>query len=286
LNKRKLALWSGVVLLSTTLLASCGSKAVDSKSSEPIKVAYNLWVGSSGVFTAEAKDMFKTNGLNVEMVQFASPTEAVQALISGKVDVSLTTLDTAVMLKSTEDKKNPIKAIHISDLSNGADGIVAKSTISSIPDLKGKKIAVTVGAVNHYLLNYALSKNGLKESDVSLVNMAPELTGSAFLSGSVDAAVTWEPFLSEAKAKGGKLLYSTKEASDVIVDVVVTGQTMLDKRPEDLKKLISSFEMGVDYFNKNKKEGIQIVSKTLETDATEVENMLAGVKLVTMEDSY
>jgi NitT/TauT family transport system substrate-binding protein len=151
--------------------------------------------------------------------------------------------------------------------------------------LKGKNVAVTVGAVNHFLLNHAVTEAGMKPSDVNIVNMAPDLTGSTLIAGKVDAAVAWEPFLSEAIAKGNKLLYSSADAPDLIVDVMVTTDSFLKERKEELLKLVEGINLGVDYIAENEAEGTEIAAKVLGTSAESVSEMKKGVKLITFEDS-
>ena len=65
-------------------------------SGKPFTVGYNQWIGSVGVFTAKEKGFFKDAGLDVQMKQFSGPADSVPPLISGKLDASLTTADTAL----------------------------------------------------------------------------------------------------------------------------------------------------------------------------------------------
>ena len=73
------------------------------------------------------------------------------------------------------------------------------STIRSVADLKGKKIALNKGSNVHYLLVKLLEKHGLKYSDVQVVFLPPADARAAFERGSVDAWVIWEPFQSAAE---------------------------------------------------------------------------------------
>jgi NitT/TauT family transport system substrate-binding protein len=250
-----------------------------------LRRSYNLFVGAAGSFIAEAKNLFEEAGVELEFSQINSTAEGLNALIAGKIDVTGTTLDTAVMLKHMEDKENPFKVFYVNDLSHGADGIVANSSVKSVVDLKGKKIAVTIGSVNHYLLNYALSKNGLKETDVKLVNVAADLIVSAYSSGSVDAAVTWEPFLSEARSTGGSIIFSSRETPELIMGVLVTTQKVIDTRAGELKKLIEGLDAGMRYFHTNKQEGFAITAQKLGTTTEKAAEMMEGIKLFTSADS-
>ena len=63
--------------------------------------------------------------------------------------------------------------ILLTDYSAGNDMIVAKPPLRSVEALKGKKVGVELGLVDHLLLETALQKHGLKDGDVTLVNAKP-----------------------------------------------------------------------------------------------------------------
>ena len=85
------------------------------------------------------------------------------------------------------------------------------STIRSVADLKGKRIAYNKGSNVHYFLVKLLEKHGLKYGDVQSVFLAPPDARAAFEKGSVDAWVIWDPFLASAqKALDARLLADAK----------------------------------------------------------------------------
>ena len=72
---------------------------------------------------------------------------------------------------------------------------------------------MSINQTSHYLLMQALETAGLTDADVDLVNMTSSDAGVSFISGDLDAAVTWEPYLSNAVEQGvGKLIFSSKDA--------------------------------------------------------------------------
>jgi sulfonate transport system substrate-binding protein len=77
------------------------------------------------------------------------------------------------------------------------------STLKSVADLKGKKVALNKGSNVHYLLVKALEKAGLKYSDIQPVFLAPSDALAAFSRGSVDAWVIWDPYEAAAEASTG-----------------------------------------------------------------------------------
>jgi sulfonate transport system substrate-binding protein len=90
-----------------------------------------------------------------------------------------------------------------------AEAIVVpkESTIRTLADLKGRRIALNKGSNVHYLLVRALEKAGLKYSDIQPVFLPPADARAAFEKGSVDAWVIWDPFLAAVeKQTGARLL--------------------------------------------------------------------------------
>jgi len=77
------------------------------------------------------------------------------------------------------------------------------STLKSVADLKGKKVALNKGSNVHYLLVRALEKAGLKYTDIQPVFLAPSDALAAFSRGSVDAWVIWDPYEAAAEASTG-----------------------------------------------------------------------------------
>ena len=82
-----------------------------------------------------------------------------------------------------------------------------KSAITTVADLKGKKIALNKGSNVHYFLVKLLQKHGLKYADIQPVFLPPADARAAFEKGAVDAWVIWDPFLASAqKALNARLL--------------------------------------------------------------------------------
>ncbi|MET3389685.1 sulfonate transport system substrate-binding protein [Variovorax sp. 1140] len=73
------------------------------------------------------------------------------------------------------------------------------STIKTVADLKGRKIALNKGSNVHYFIVKLFEKHGLAFADLNLVYLPPADARAAFEKGSVDAWVIWDPFLAAAE---------------------------------------------------------------------------------------
>jgi len=129
------------------------------------------------------------------------------------------------------------------DKSNGGDGLVVRNTIQSVKELKGKTIAVDgAGTVPHFMLTYILEKNGLSLQDVIRVTLGPQQAAQTFLAGQYDAAMTYEPYMSQVRGRAdqGKILVTTKDYP-VVIDTLAFKADFVKKNPKVVQAVVNSF---------------------------------------------
>ena len=246
--------------------------------SKPFVVGYNQWIGYVGLFEAIEKGYFKDAGLDVQPKQFNGPADGVTPLIAGQLDCDMTTADTTVLL-APKATGNPVTNVYVIDTSNGADGVVAQGKYKTIKDLKGQTVAATIGQCNELLLLNALQKAGMTEADVKVTNMDADTAGAAVLANKVAAAVTWEPWLSKASANGAKVIFSSKDLPNVIMDTVAVSKQPLDQRPNDVKAYLAAYSKGTAYALAHPDEAAQVAGKYLGTKPDEAKTMMTKVML-------
>ena len=224
-----------------------------------LKVGHSTWVGYGPFYIALQKGFFKEEGVDVEFVIMEDTAIKIGALFANQIDIAASTSDE---FPSYLKPGKTVRYFMAVDYSNGGDGIVADKSIKTVADLKGKKIAFEQGTISQYFLNVVLKKAGLTQADVEPVNMTATDSGTAFVAGQVDAAVTWEPALSlGANSPNGHILASSKELPGVIVDVLaVTGETAKAK-DADLKAFARAWYKALDYLAKNPDESYAIMAK-------------------------
>ena len=114
-----------------------------------------------------------------------------------------------------------------------------------IAGLKSKKIAVTFGQCNELLLLEALARSGLKQSEVTLVNMDADAAGAAFIAGRLDAAVTWEPWVTQVTSSGkGHVLFSSKQAPNIIFDSAAVTRRFAAGHKKEIEAFIRGLDAG------------------------------------------
>ena len=272
------------------------------KLNRPLVVAINTWAGHSpGIVCNDGLDpnpnssYKKKFGLDVKFVLIEDPAAKLAAFRKGDVDIMWNTVDNWAREASVLKENNQQgKSIIMQDWSRGGDGIASLSSIKSIEDLKGHKIACTQFTPSHFLLLYLLSQSGLTpderaatEKNIIFFQDAPA-AAAAFKAKQVDAAVTWEPDLSGAvTARGdeGHVLISTQAATNIIADTLIARQDVIDKSPESIRDFVRGWLDGIDMIKNDPNNSYAIVAKALKLDTDTVSGMLSGLKLTPYADN-
>jgi NitT/TauT family transport system substrate-binding protein len=248
-----------VAALSAAVLLLAGG-ALTAALAETFKLGHSTWVGYGPFFVAQKNGYFKEEGLDLELVTIEDVKVRFAALAAGRIDAMATTVDTMPLyLKPGGTRYQYLFAV---DDSQGGDGIVANKEIKSVADLKGKKVAFTEGSVLQFYINVLLKEAGLEQSDIEVINMAAGDAGSAFVSGQVDAAVTWEPWLTRGKqAPHGRLLADSSQKPGLITDVVLAPVDVIRDRKAEIQALYRGWSRSVEFVSTNPAEAHAIMAK-------------------------
>lgn len=272
IQKKYLSLVLGICLF---VSLSCQK----STQTDTLRITVNSWVGFGPLYVAKEHGIFQKHGLNVEIFKLENAPDRRAALLSDRVDILGSTLDDlAVTISQGVDAV----AFACADFSNGADGIIAANGISSLDKLIEVSIAAQPGFVNHFFLLYVLDKNGIPTENIRINPMTPDDAGAAFLTGAIDAAVTWEPFLSQALAKrqGTTLLASSKDYPEAILDLFVARRTWYEKNNETIRLFRASWDETLEFLNKHKETAYLTIGREIGIAPTEVGEMLSGAFLL------
>jgi NitT/TauT family transport system substrate-binding protein len=268
----------------------------------PLVVGINTWAGHSPgiVFNngmePNAASLYKKKfNMDVKFVLLEDPAAKLAAFRSGQVDVMWNTVDNWAREASILAEQNQsAKSIIMQDWSRGGDGIASLSSIKSIEDLKGHKIACTQFTPSHFLLLYLLSQSGLTpedragvEKNIIFTTDAPS-AAAAFKAKQVDAAVTWEPDLSGAvTARGDEahVLVSTQAATNIIADTLCARQDVINQAPETIRDFVHGWLDGIEMIKNDPNASYEIVAKALKLDTDTVSGMLSGLKLTPYADN-
>ncbi len=262
------------------LFALCGTA-----NAEPLKIAYSDWPGWVAWEIGIQKGWFKEAGVDVEF-QWFDYVPSMDAYVAGKVDAVCMTNGDALVTGATG---KPSVGIIINDFSNGNDMIVAAPGIESVKDLKGKKVGLEEGFVEHLLLLTGLEKNGMTLDDVTIVNTPTNETPQVFGSKAVDAIGAWQPSSGQAlKAiPGSKSVFSSADAPGLIYDLLYVSAESLEKNKADWAKVVKVWYRISDYIHddQNLDDVLKILSARVKISPEEYESFLKGTHILTLDEA-
>ncbi|MBX6753127.1 MAG: ABC transporter substrate-binding protein [Thermorudis peleae] len=250
---------------------------------KPVRISFSTWTGYGLIWLAKDKGFFKQNGIDVQIQLIESPGERFNALAAGSLDGMASSLDAFTRVGA---QGIPVVQVVGLDESLGGDGIVAKKEIQSIKDLKGKTVAVNIGSTSHWFLANVLAQNGMSLNDVKIQDMTAGDAGAAFVAGKVDAAVTWEPWLSRAqKTDFGHTLVTTKDYPGLIVDTFGFRRDFAQQHPDVVVAFLKGLAQAYDYWQKNPDDAIQVMATEFKQKPEDVKADLQTIKLFSIADS-
>lgn len=195
---------------------------------------------------------------------------------TAKIDIIFTTTTEVLLLKN---KGEQLKIVLVLDYSSGADAIIVQRNIRSIVNLKNKTVALKTGSILHFLLLDALHKNHLGEEDITILNTSTEKGIDMFLKKEVDAIVSWPPYIYQAMAKGGHVVYSSKNIPGEIVDTLSIRESFLKKHREECVKFIIAYLNTIEWSTKHLDEGNAIINKSYKSRIENFKNDITNIQL-------
>jgi sulfonate transport system substrate-binding protein len=157
--------------------------------------------GTGAQALLKAAGLLNTLPFKVTFADFTSGPPMLQAMASGSVDIGGVGDAPPAFAASGGEAVEIVGALK--GLSGDQDALVVPkgSSITSLKQLKGKKIAVGNGSSADYNLLTVLAKAGLTTKDVTIVNLQPAAALAAFTSGAVDAWDIWPPYVQQVTAQ-------------------------------------------------------------------------------------
>lgn len=283
----KMKKWlSGIlaVVMLTGLLVGCGSSGNNSQSAQSsadsgdlkeFKMTYVTWVGCAPLFIAQEKGFFEKYGIKPELILNEDESQGASLIYSNSIQAASCVMDKVVLNYANGTGQ---KVALIFDESTGGDGIIASADIKTVEDLKGKKVGIDKASTEYFFLNAILKDHNMSMDDLIISDMDASSAGTSFISGELDAAVVWEPWLTNASQReGGHVLVSSKEYPRIIMDSLTVSKTFFEENPECVEALKNAWCDAIDYYKENPEESIEIMARGLDLTVEDMEGMLPGV---------
>jgi NitT/TauT family transport system substrate-binding protein len=260
--------------------AIAGGLALGPSAFAQTKLTFQLnWTAggpNAGFAAAVGEGYYKDAGLDVTIVQGNGSGNTAQLVASGKAELAYAD---AVTVSQLIAKGAPMKVVSTIYQSNPNQvSALKKTNVRSPKDLAGKKVGVPAGSSQATMLPLFFKANGLKESDMTLINMPPTAMVPSLLQGQVDAILgSMDAYQIQLEAQGAQT--DNYRFADYGVPTVSTSifasEKFIKENPDVLRKFIAASLKGWSFALDNPAKTIQHVKAVF----PEVNEKLATAEL-------
>ncbi|MFT3991391.1 MAG: aliphatic sulfonate ABC transporter substrate-binding protein [Luteolibacter sp.] len=235
------------------LLLALSLPAAASEKPSSIRIGYQKFSTLSYVRSHKTLDQrLEPLGIKVEWIAFPAGPQLLEALGVNGIVFGETGNSPPIFAQAAGI---PFVYAAYRPANNHIDGIVVPkgSSIQSLKDLKGKKVAVTKGSSSHWLLLKALESAGLTFQDIQPVYLPPPDALPAFLSNRIDAWAIWEPYKTVVVSKNGARQLTDSEGISQAYGFYLARRDFAENHP-DLLKIIKEEIQTIEKRNDENKQ--------------------------------
>ncbi|MDO9050918.1 MAG: ABC transporter substrate-binding protein [Methylotenera sp.] len=249
---------------------------------KPIAVAAHVWPGYAPMFLAQDEGWL--NAKQVRLVQTRNATASIQALINGEVDGAALTLDEVLKVRSMG---LPVSVVMVFNVSAGADMLLADASIKNLPELKGKRIGYEPSSVGEVMLIKILQMAHLTKKEVLLVPINVDQHHQAWRNKQIDAIITYEPVATLLLTQGAHKLFDTRQAPNMVIDVLVLRKDALNFRyATSIRHLISAHFRALRHLSHNPHDAAYRMAAHLGLGVQQVLGAYKGLQLPDAANNY
>lgn len=202
---------------------------------EPLRVAVGMWAGAEPwILAREAGEL---DARKINLVEMNWTSAAMRAVGNRVVDAAVLSLDEVIR---QIDQGYPLKIVMVTDISRGADFLMARPEIDTVEELKGGRIGYEPRTSGAWLLSKALKNSNLKLSDVQPVPLNPAEVEEIFKELTLDGVVLAEPWKQRMSSLNLNNVYDSSQSGSSIVRVLAVHPEALQVHREALLSLIKT----------------------------------------------
>jgi len=268
-----------VINFFTIIFSKSGFSLGSSPPSPPLKIGTNVWAGYEPLYLARELGFYDNS--SIRLVEYTSATQVARAYRNNAIQVATLTLDETLLLLESGLNAH---IILVMDFSNGGDAILAKPGINNLNDLRGKKVGVERQAIGAFFLRKSLQKANVPLSEIEIISAEINEQERLFLTGKLDAVVTFEPVRSRLIAKGAQQIFDSSKIPGEIVDVLIIEKDSLEQFPDEVNALLVGWFKALDYLKKYPEKAAPILARRLKISPQEVLDSYKGLILPDITD--
>lgn len=259
---RRISILTAAVL-AIGALAGCGTDTKESSgtsaqtenaqpnSATTLNIAYQPVVGFLPTYIlkdeGQLQEALKDAGYDIEVTftEFESGPPENEAFASGLQDIGVMGNVPAISGIAAGQQRDIIGIAYNGEQTE-AVLVPQDSKITSVSELKGKKVGLVIGSIAQNYMNELLKANDLSINDVELINLSTGEQQQALATGQVDAVATWEPTITKIEASGaGKVL---ADGTGVFLgeNPIIARSEYVSQNPEIVKIFLEQYQKAAE----------------------------------------
>lgn len=282
------------------VMSACGSKTSPAASSSTVpspsssapasqkEVVVNIGVqhAVAPLVLAQQKKWFEEefakHNAKVNWLEVQGGPPQFDAILTNRLDLAVTG-NTPVITAQIADI--PFKTIAVGSTGSKNNALIVQkgSAITSVEQLKGKKIAVAKATSGYDMLFRLIDKAGLKAGDIQTIQLTADDAKAAFIGGSVDAWAIGEPYLSTSVVNDGSIVLADGSNINYISPAFHVARTKFaEEHPELVTAYLKVLEKTLQWQNQNFDEAVKIYSEGTKLNADVVKSVIKNVSFATL----
>lgn len=244
-------------LLTACLIAGCGPQG---PSGPPLRLT--IAEASQPVFAllyvADAKGFLREAGLDVTFTSFTLGRDALNSVVENKADLA-TVYETPVTQRIYEGRDLAVLSMLHTSARN--QGVLARRDrgIARPADLTGKRVGLSLGSGQEYVLSVFLATEGVPAGSVTKVQVEPAQYEKALLAGSIDAVLVFNPHQFSLGRVLGERAVTFYSDAYIETSVLAGMREVVAGKREAMARLVKALVKAQDYLENNREESIRIV---------------------------
>jgi NitT/TauT family transport system substrate-binding protein len=251
-----------IVTITALLIYLTPPSAPQQNQLEPVTVGAEYSQVNTLLFVAEELGYFSDNGLNVTIQPYVSGAAALGGMVDDDVNIAASSEFTVVNKILADSNISIIGAIDRFQQIN----IAARKDrgIQNVTDLVNKSIGLTVGTSAQYFFGRFLELNQMNHSQVKVVNIQPNHIVEALSNGTVDAVVTWQPYLYQIRNQlAGDIVEWPAQSGQQVYSVLSATNSWLSTHNKTVTQFLGAISQAEDYLQSNQAEVKNILMSQL-----------------------
>lgn len=238
-----------------------GQQSVQENKLKTLAIGYQK--SSLNLLVARQQQLFEQQfpGVQVAWKEFPAGPQMLEALAVGAIDFGAVGNTPPVFAQAAG---KDLKYIGYEVVPQNAQALLipADSSIRTLADLKGKRIAVQKGSSAHELLAKVLQKAGLSWQDIQPIWLPPADARAAFDKQSIDAWSIWEPYLSAAELDAKAKVLIDGQAFAWTYSFYIANPQFIEQHPGATEKILQSLNTADQWVLQHQQQALKIYQQS------------------------